>query len=282
MVRIFVAALLLWLTSSEGWAQTPSPAAPAAATPPARSAATPTRSPAVKKGAPKAKTANQPPEPVVTGPCQLGLIAAIEDSFTVQKIGITVFGNELTEVPVDWGYNEIVVARVRAAAAGMPVRRIAFAKGAFDPYYKPPETLFRIPRDVLTPIVQHAAGDANCERYLLVTTSNAAYGGTNQTLNGIGVLDGQGPFGHPILFINIQLTMYDGKSFEKQRIPVDFATVLSRSLLGEKPNPLSRLSDADYPRPAAAAAQNAMLHDRIRTLLAEQLDKALPAYLKAE
>jgi len=80
---------------------------------------------------------------VESGPCQIGVVAAIDDEFAVQKIGITVFGNELAEAPVEWGFDDIVVERVRAAApAGTAVRRIAFPRDAFDRYYNPPETLF--------------------------------------------------------------------------------------------------------------------------------------------
>jgi len=273
MSRLFAVALVLSLPTASAWAQTPSPAEVAPAT-----------KPAVKKAAAKPKkAAAKPLEPVAAGPCQLGVIAALENKFSVQKIGITVFGNEETQVPVDWGLNDIVAERVRAAAGGTGVRRIAYPKGTFEPYYERSEALFRIPSDKLTPIVRQVASSTDCERYLVVTTLSVQLDGTNQPLNGIGILDGRGPFGHPSLFTYFMVTIFDGKTFEIRRNPLpNLGRALARSFIPEKPNPLSLLDDGAFPQPAAAAAQNTMLRDRIRVLLAEKLDKTLPDVLKTE
>jgi hypothetical protein len=186
-------------------------------------------------------------------------------------------------VPVDWGFNDIVAERARAAAAGIAVRRIAYPKGAFDPYYAKSDALFRIPRDNLTPIVRQVAGNANCERYIVVTSVSAQLNGTNQTLNGIGILDGRGPFGHPFLFTNFMVTVFDGKTFEIHRNPLsNLGRALARSLTMEKSNTPNQLDDSAFPNPAAAAAQSAMLRDRARVLLTEKLDKAFPDVLKTE
>ena len=269
MVRFFVVAFLMSCLAASASAQV-QPATPAA-------------KPAVKKAAVKPKTAVKQLEGAQAGPCQLGVIAALEDKFSVQKIGLTVFGNEDTEVLVDWGFNDIVAERARATAAGVAVRRIAYSKGAFDPYYARSDALFRIPRDNLTPVVRQVAGNADCERYLVVTTVSAQLSGTNQTLNGIGILDGRGPFGHPTLFTNFIVTIFDGKTFEIRRNPLsNLGRALAKNLTIEKPNPLSQLDDAAFPQPAAVAAQSTMLRDRIRVLLAEKLDKTLPDVLKTE
>jgi hypothetical protein len=257
------------------------PAASAQTAPPAEGA--PTVKPAVKKAAAKPKAAHKPLEPTAAGPCQLGVIAALEDKFSVQKIGLTVFGNEDTEVPVDWGLNDIVAERVRAAAGGAGVRRIAYPKGAFEPYYERSEALFRIPSDKLSPIVRQVAGNADCERYLVVTTLSVQLDGTNQPLNGIGILDGRGPFGHPTLFTFFMVTIFDGRTFEIRRNPLfsDLGKALARSFTLQKPNPLSQLDDGAFPQPTAVA-QNTMLRDRTRVLLAEKLDRTLPDVLKTE
>jgi hypothetical protein len=54
-------------------------------------------------------------------------------------------GNDLKEVPIEsWGLDDLVVARVRAAAgAGIAVRRIAYPANAFEPFDHPPSRLFR-------------------------------------------------------------------------------------------------------------------------------------------
>jgi hypothetical protein len=269
MRRLFAVTLVLSFPAALAWAQT---------APPAEGA--PTVKPAVKKAAAKPKAAHKPLEPAVAGPCQLGVIAALEDKFSVQKISIIVFSDEETQVPVDWGFNDIVAERVRAAAGGAGVRRIAYPKGAFEPYYERSEALFQIPGDKLTRIVRQVAGNADCERYLVVTTLSVQLSRTNQPLNGIGILDG--PFGHPTLFTFFMATIFDGRTFEIRRNPLsDLGKELAKNFTLQKPNPLSQLEDGAFPQPAAVA-QNTMLRDRTRVLLAEKLDKTLPDVLKTE
>src|SRR6266852_1143397 len=110
MVRVFAFACALSCLAASAWAQSPPVPGPAAAQP-----AAPAK-PAVKKPASKAKTSAKPPGPSDSGPCQIGVISAIGDQFTVQNIGLTMFGNEQMEAPVDaWGLDDLVVTRVRAA-----------------------------------------------------------------------------------------------------------------------------------------------------------------------
>ena len=102
-------ALLSMLTSAV--AQTaPAPTAPPA---PAK--------PAAKKAAPKAKPVAKQPVAVESGPCRLGVISVIGERYSVQKFGLTIFENEETEIPIDWGLDDLVFARVKAATGAVPV-----------------------------------------------------------------------------------------------------------------------------------------------------------------
>ena len=122
MYRVFVLALSLSCFATAAWAQAQS-AAPA-----------PTAKPAAKKLAAQSKSVAKPAAPADSGPCGIGVISAIGDQFGVQKVGITVFGNDLAEAPINsWGLDDITVERTRAAAPGTGVRKIAYAKGAFAP-----------------------------------------------------------------------------------------------------------------------------------------------------
>jgi hypothetical protein len=280
MVRSFAVAAILSCLASFAWAQT-QPGPGTAATP----AGSPVAKSAVNSAVKKIRTISKPPVPADNGPCKIGVIAALGDQFVVQKIGITVFGNERTEVPVNWGFDDIVVARVRAATPpGTAVRRVAYAKGAFEPYYNPPTRLFRNSRDDLTAIVRQIAGNANCERYLVVTTFEGTLPGTNQLLNGIGVLNhGAGAFSHTSLFTNISLLVFDGQTFVIHKSPYSsLEAVLKSAFQPDKPNFLVELDNASFPEPAAEAANSATLRDRARALLSANLDKMLPAYLKEE
>lgn len=95
MVRFAASVLAVLSFLTPAAAQTP----PTTTASPAQTA-TPAK-PAAKKAATKPKaTAAKPAEPASAGPCGIGVIAATQDLFVVQKIGLTVFGNDYTEVPV--------------------------------------------------------------------------------------------------------------------------------------------------------------------------------------
>jgi hypothetical protein len=275
MIRAFtVLATAAWLA---GFASAQAQPAPGTTSPPAAAKTI------IKKPATKAKSVAKQSAPTDSGPCQLGVIPVIGDQFVVQKIGITIFGNEKTEVPIDgWGLDDLAVARVRAAVPGIAVRRIPYTKVAFETYEHPAAALFRNSRDDLTAIVRQIAANANCKRYLVVTKFTGKLEGTNQTRYGIGVSQGSGLFRPTSLFANIEVTVFDGQTFAIHKIPFDLGSVLTGTLAGMTQDPLSELDKTSFPEPAAAAANSVLLRDRTRTLVAAKLDKILPASLKVE
>ena len=221
--------------------------------------------------------------PADGGPCQIGVISAIGDQFTVQKVGIMVFGNELSEASVDtWGLDDLVVARVRAAA-GSSVRKINFAKDAFAVYDNPPAKLFRNRRDDLTALVRQIAANASCERYFVFTKVTTTLDNTNQTFRGIGVLNqGAGVFTRVSLFASYQLTVFDGQTFDIYKNPnANFGALLAGAF-SRKDAPINELDRAAFPVSADQVATNATLRERTRTYLAATLDKMLPGYFRQE
>jgi hypothetical protein len=277
MVRIAVSliALLSLLTSAA--AQTP-PATPASPT-----RAAPTKPPA-KKAAPKAKPAAQQPVAAESGPCQIGVISAIGDQFSVQHVGLTMFGNEYMEAPIDaWGIDDLFVAKVRAAAPGTAVRKIAYASGAFKPYYHPEAKLFRNDRDDLTALVRQIAGAANCERYVVATKARVSVDGTNQSIEGLGVYKNwASPSGRGVVVSYFRINVFDGRTFDIHRAPTrSFGDVLAASFSNKNDN-MQILDNLEFPKTPEQATNSALLRDSARSLLAAQLDKYLPAYIKGE
>jgi hypothetical protein len=277
MVRIFVTLLALWCLAASASAQ-----GQPAATPPS-----PAVKPAVKKPAPKAGISAKPANTVDSGPCKIGVISAIGDEFVVQRVGLTVFGNEYTEVPIDgWGIDDLVVTRVRAVSPGTAVKTIAYPKGAFGPYDHPAPALFRNSGDVLIGIVRQIAANTGCERYVVVTKLTGQVDGTNQTHRGIGVLNrgiGSGALSHTSLFADVDVNIFDGQTFAIQKKPFHFEGSLTKALLGEfGRDPLSKLDNDAFPQPAAAAVTSATLRDRTRAWLTAVLDKKLAASFKEE
>jgi len=276
MLRNTVVAALVSCLAAAGWAQSPSaPSAPA--------------KPATAKPAKKAVAKTKPsttPLAAATGPCTLGVISAIGDRFSVQKFGVTVFENEQSFVPIeDWGLDELVLARVRAATGSDPtVRRIGYPKGAFEPYFNPKSRLLPDPREGLPAIVRSFTANANCERYLVVTRVRGEIPGTRLQVDGIGAYNqGLGSLlRHSHLFAVFAVNILDGRTYEK--LDRAFAAVgarLSQSMRLTE-DPLNKLDNSQFPDPPASAAGSTALRDRTRELVAARLDQMLPDYLKRE
>jgi hypothetical protein len=226
MVRTCAAALLWLSLASLASAQVQPPSSPLS------NQQAPAKPTAKKKTAPNAKSLAIPTPPPV-GPCKYGIITATEDIFTVQTVGITVFGNEDAEIRVPWGFDDLVFARMRAAAGSVPLRRITYPRGAFDSYYHPNSRLFRNPGQELADIVRQVVGKGGCERYLVATRFNGQLQGTNQSLNGIGVLRrGAGFLTSTWVFANVGVSDFDGQTFETRRHNVSLEAVLTRMVTG--------------------------------------------------
>lgn len=278
MVRVSACVLALLCALSPVSAQTP----PATAGATAQTAAPAAKKPAAKKPVTKRKTAAKPAEPASTAPCDIGVITAMQDLFVVQKIGLTVFGNDYAEVPVPWGLDDLTFARVRAAAGAIPVRRIAYAKGAFDSYYHPKSSLFRNRREELSNLIRQIAGNAGCQRYLVVMRSEGQLDGTNQTLSGLGIVNrGAGIIAYSYVFAYVGVIVVDGQTFEIRKDPaVTFEGVMKHMADNFVSNEhLRKVDNTMFPATAADSANNGSLRDNARSFLTERLDKILPDYI---
>jgi hypothetical protein len=279
MVRYLTTAFVLLCLAAPASAQTqpaPGTAAPPAAAPPTK--------PAVKKPAPKAKAAAKPSRPADTGACDLGVIITVGAPIGVQKIGITIFGTEYSEVPFDaWGIDDLIDARVRVAAgAGAAVRRITVGKeGLYDLYEKPGKGLFNNPKENLMEAVRKIAANSRCARHILFSRINGKLAGTNQFLQGIGVVT-HGPFGRAAVFANFQVNVFDGPSFAVRDDPFgSFGARMSIALSKlTKDDSIRTAENTEFPASPEAAAKDTKLRDTARALVAERLDLILPEYLK--
>src|SRR4051794_12461945 len=278
MFRFAASVLVLLSFLAPATAQTPSAttASPAAAAP---------AKPAAKKAAPKAKPVAKQPVAIESGPCRLGVISVIGERYSVQKFGLTIFENEETEVSIDWGLDDLVFARVKAATGGDPgVRRIAYPKGTFEPFYNPKSRFIPDPNERLPAIVRGITPNGSSDRYLVATTYKGELPGTRLMLNGIGTFNqGLGNLiRHSHLFANISINLIDGRSYEEIKRPfVNFGANFAASMRLTE-DPLTKLDNSLFPNPPAAASANAALRERTRTLVADRLDRGLPGYLKED
>lgn len=148
----------------------------------------------------------------------VGVISAVGDKFALQKVGITVFGNELNEVPIgSWGLDDAVASQVSAVLGKrFTVKRIAVPQGAFAAYESPGGVIGDSDA-TLQSIVRKVAGSANCDLYIVVTRSGVQFGGTNQAVAGLGMVEGGGAINpdNVTLFAVTVVSLYDGRTFER-------------------------------------------------------------------
>ena len=276
MPRVILACFLSLLVTAAS-AQAPSP--PSSATP------APGKAVARKKSAPGAKPAGQPSAAAESGPCQIGVIPLTGNEFGVQQVGFTAFGNEYASAPVDsWGLDDLVISRVRAAAGGRAVRRIAYSKDDLA-RMKESHSIFRDRDAEAREFVQRSAGNAGCERYLLIHKSGSQFVNTNQSVSGYGIVKWGNPLQRKVfLFALTFIRVYDGQTFQmvnKANASIEEQSTIERLFL-TKPirGPYRELDESSFPAAATEAASNPVYRDGVRALLASSLDRTLPAMLK--
>lgn len=269
-VAIALMAICIALPSAASAQSAPTPSAPAP-------------KPAVKPQAQKPRAAKpSAPTAANSGPCDMGVISHVGDVFAVQKLGVTVFNNEYAEVPVTWGFDDLIYARARAAG-GPGVRRIAFAKDAFDNLDKPKLFFLREEREKLPAVIRAIAGSSGCRRYLVVPRGMAKVSGSSETLTGIGIFYRTSLFSQVSVFGYLNMLLLDGTTFETVRDP-NFNAERVMSRMAESLVKMPGLHEVDkslYPEVAADAAKNTALRDVVRRTLTEQLDRDMAGYFKA-
>jgi hypothetical protein len=235
--------------------------------------------PAAKKSTPPQPAPSKPDAAAQHGPC-IGVIPRIGDVFAVKKIGLTVFNNEYSEVPIEsWGLDDLVVARVRAAAGTrFAVRRIAYASDAFETFDHPEKRVPKYFDEGLKTIMETITRSDQCERYFLVLKGAAEFAGTNQRIKGIGIVNrGFAALSTTYLHALSYIMVFDGRTYETLKTGVGSQEYpVGSSLFGVLRGPGHELKDFSWP-PAPDTIMG--LRDPTRTLLAGSLDRALPELL---
>ncbi|MDB5601593.1 MAG: hypothetical protein JWN71_3637 [Xanthobacteraceae bacterium] len=280
MVRAIVVSLALSCLAAPAWTQ------PAPSPQTQRVAPAPAAKPPVKKPAPpKANSAAKPAAPAESGPC-VGVISAIGDRFGLQKVGLTILGNEYNEATINaWGFDDLVVAKVRSAVnQRYAVRRIAHPADTFSPKKDREFVLFRNSEAELTALVKQVVASTKCARYVLVTKGSSKFNNLNQFVKGIGIVNyGFTPFERNYVFALSYVRVYDGQTFEvvKQGAAmIDEVSIMGSAIgLHIIRGPHKELDKSLWPGSPDEAAKSALMRDTARALLSASLDKSLPALL---
>jgi hypothetical protein len=280
MLRSFAAVIILSCFSTSAWTQV-QPTPPVAGT----EATQPAAKPAIRKPAARSEPAGKQASGS-SGPCGLGVIVVVGDEFTVKTIGLTVFQSKETVVPINWGLEDLIFARVRAAAPpGLTVLRIPYNKSRFPTREEPKNQLFRDERAELVDRMRKVTQGTNCQRYVLVGNSISRFGTYSYNVRGIGIVNHDILAGHRIYFFALSyIRVFDGRDFSIIRHGSALTHVdplVKRMLLGTLIlGPYSELAEASFPNRPEEAAHNLALRECARALLTASLDKTLPYMLQ--
>jgi hypothetical protein len=280
MPRLLAAVIVLSCFATSASTQT-QPAPQTTATQPA----TPTAKPAIRKPAARSEPAGKQASGD-SGPCGLGVVVVVGDEFTVKTIGLTVFQSKETVVPINWGLEDLVFGRVRAAAPpGLTVLRIPYVKSRFPAREEPKNELFRDERTELAERMRKVTQGTNCQRYVLVGNSISRFSTYSYTVRGIGIVNHDVLVGHRIYFFALSyIRVFDGRDFSIIRHGSALTHVdplVKRMLLGTLIlGPYSELAEASFPARPEQAVHNLAFREYARALLRASLDKTLPYMLQ--
>lgn len=146
----------------------------------------------------------------VDGRRTVGVISSVGETFTLQKIGLMVFGNEKAETAIDaWAIDENVVAKISTLLGKrFSVKKINYLRGTFRDVEEAAQFRDRVRSIVAT---------QKCDLYVVVSRAASRFGDTNQVVEGLGLVENSGLFGTVNLYALSVISVFDGRTFEVLR-----------------------------------------------------------------
>ena len=201
---------------------------------------------------------------------RVAVMSAIGDKFTVKKIGITVFGNDQKDFPIDaWGIDQFVVNKVQSVLAShFEVRPVTYQKFALHTTGNN--------FDKVAESVRSQATSADIDAYIVVTKGFSAVGTSNQSIEGLGILETSGLAGGVYLYALYWITVVDGHNFtvvaNSPAFPLGQTVLSMQAIRGP-----SRELDASWMPATLDAGQNV----RLKSAITELLDRNLPGTIES-
>jgi hypothetical protein len=152
---------------------------------------------------------------------QVGIISAFGDKFHLQKVGVTVFGNESNEFSAAaWGIDDLVVTKVRTALGQrFDIRPVTYQRSAF---YEPNSGgIGAATRAAGIAADTRAAGaTGGVDAYVVITRGFSKVGATNQFVNGLGIIEASSPIYASSYFIYALygVSIVDARTFASKGI----------------------------------------------------------------
>jgi hypothetical protein len=203
---------------------------------------------------------------------QVGIISAFGDRFQLRKVGLTVFNNDTNEFPAAaWGIDDLVVGKVRTTLGRrFDIRPVTYQRAAFQ------SSNF----GGIGAMVQAAVPTGDVDAYIVITRGASQVGSTNQSVNGLGIIETSSPIYSSTYFIYALyvVSIIDAKTFASMG-------GVGALMPGEAPvNPLRttvlrgphrQVDQSWWPASLEAASSQ-----RLKGAVVELIDKSLPNTLQ--
>lgn len=232
--------------------------------------------------APKEKPASPALEThALAKPCGVGVMSAVGNTFTLRKIGITVFGNEDNKVSLGtWGIDDFIYGKIAAALGSRrSVRRLAYSKPALSAFENGGVNIFRNYDGELRNILREAVAKEGCQRLIAVMKTSTQFSSTNQDISGLGILETGGALLVPKtlnLYAVMSMTIYDGRTFDRVKYKL-VSEERGINLFSMKAiRGLSREVDTSWWPDPTRVGSDARLRDATRDLIARGLNVTIP------
>jgi hypothetical protein len=203
----------------------------------------------------------------------VGIVSAFGDKFHVQKYGLTVFGNDLKEFPIDsWGIDDHVAGQVRALLSKrFDVRPVTYRRADVA-----------APKDIWGGIgatIRAQVSPQGLDAYIVLTSAESQYASTNQSLNGLGIVEHGGGAGifpkHYFLFALYYVSVIDGNQFSPLGLSVASLPEAPSYLMAVIHGPNREVDQSLWP-----ASLDAASNQRLKGGVIELIDKSLPNTLQ--
>lgn len=202
--------------------------------------------------------------------------SSIGHRYEIKTIGLMVFGNDLKTASISsWSVDSLVVQRLGAGLASKySVRAISIQTDVLKTVPTGGRSIFEA-ADADAPfkaaLSTHAK--AGCAYVLLVRTYRGQFPGTNQTIEGLGIVKQDGIIKNYSIYGVFGPQLYNARNGDRIRLPA-FDDIFSSNWL----NPAK---ESDWPDTPEAATRNAKLRDATRRIVTTETDKDARRILKA-
>jgi hypothetical protein len=139
---------------------------------------------------------------------RIGIISAVGDKFDVRKVGLTVFGNELTAVPIaPWGIDDLVTAKARVLLSRhFHVRPVTYRRAAFVGIANAGSPL--------SDAVRSSASSDGVDAYVVFMGNVSQLGTTNEYAGGLGIVT-SGLIPQSVVHALYSVTVIDAHQFNQ-------------------------------------------------------------------